>query len=328
MFRGGIVLADQTLGNESQPLVSAVIPTRNRPQLVVRAVRTALDQSFRDLEVVVVIDGPDPETTAALQRIADPRLRIVALPKNVGASDARNAGVQAARGHWIAFLDDDDEWLPAKIEKQVAKASASRFAYPIVSSRLIARTSCSEMIWPRKMPTDPISEYLFTRSSWAFGEGCIPTITIFTSRALLTDVPFRTGLRKHQELDWLLRVVGHAGVGIEFVPEPLAVYNIHEGVQSVSRTADWSFSLEWIRDRRELVTPRAYAGFILSQCANQAATQRAWRSFIPLLTESCRFGSPTVFDFALYTKSWIVEPLVQVKWLRRAWRAVRGKPPL
>ncbi len=70
------------------PIVSAVIPTRNRPEMVVRAALSALQQSFQQLEVVVVIDGPDPTTLHALAEIDDPRLRILALEESVGGAEA------------------------------------------------------------------------------------------------------------------------------------------------------------------------------------------------------------------------------------------------
>src|SRR5438270_13867984 len=108
------------LTTRPKTLVSAVIPTRNRPQLALRAARTALDQTHCNMEVIVVIDGPDKKTVAALRELTDKGLRVIELRNSVGGSGARNIGVQAARGEWIAFLDDDDEWLPTKIEKQVA----------------------------------------------------------------------------------------------------------------------------------------------------------------------------------------------------------------
>src|SRR5216684_3398690 len=106
----------------NRPLVSAVIPTRSRAALVVRAVRTALNQTYANLEVIVVIDGPDEETMLALSGIHQPRLRVIVLAQSSGGASARNAGVEAAHGEWIAFLDDDDEWLPGKIENQIAAA--------------------------------------------------------------------------------------------------------------------------------------------------------------------------------------------------------------
>src|ERR1700758_1632604 len=99
----------------SQPLVSAVIPTRNRPDLVCRAVRSALAQTYPNIEVIVVIDGPDPVSFASLEVLGDPRIRIIALKESVGGSEARNTGAREAKGSYIALLDDDDEWLPEKI---------------------------------------------------------------------------------------------------------------------------------------------------------------------------------------------------------------------
>src|ERR1700744_4710601 len=95
--------------------VSAVIPTRNRPGLVCRAVESVLKQTIADLEVVVVVDGPDAATALALQEFHDPRIRCIELQQNVGGSEARNVGIREAQGTWIALLDDDDEWLPTKL---------------------------------------------------------------------------------------------------------------------------------------------------------------------------------------------------------------------
>ena len=72
----------------SAPLVSAIIPTRNRPELAVRAVRSALAQTYTNIEVVVVIDGPDAASQSALAAITDSRLHVVALDSNVGGSEA------------------------------------------------------------------------------------------------------------------------------------------------------------------------------------------------------------------------------------------------
>ena len=113
------------------PKVSAVIPSRNRPQLVRRAVQTVLSQTYTDLkEAVVVIDGPDDTTVKVLEQMNDPRLRVIELGESVGASEARNIGAMQAHGKWIALLDDDDEWLPSKIERQLEAAEA--VASPLV----------------------------------------------------------------------------------------------------------------------------------------------------------------------------------------------------
>ena len=79
-------------------MVSVVIPTRNRPTLVVRAVKSALAQTLTDIEVIVVIDGQDPETFEALHAIVDLRVRVISLSESVGGSEARNVGVRAGSG--------------------------------------------------------------------------------------------------------------------------------------------------------------------------------------------------------------------------------------
>lgn len=96
--------------------VSVVIPTHNRPDMVVRAVRSALKQSVKNVEVIVVDDASTDDTRGALNQVTDDRLRYERLDDNVGQGAARNRGLELARGDWVAFLDDDDEWLPRHLE--------------------------------------------------------------------------------------------------------------------------------------------------------------------------------------------------------------------
>lgn len=286
--------------------MSVVIPTRGRPALVVCAVNSALRQTFGDLEVIVVIDGEDQQTLAALASISSSRLRLLPLPAQAGGSRARNEGVQAARGEWIAFLDDDDEWLPEKLGKQLEVALASEQPDPIVACKVIARTASGEFVWPRELPSEPLSEYLFARDSWSQGQGLLQTSTLLTTRRLLLKIGFKDGLRKHQDWDWLLRAANTPGAKIEFVAEPLAIWNLEPSRGSVSRTHDWRGSLAWIRERRSLVTRRAYAGFIATQIASQAARQRQWQAFFPLLMEMFQIGRPKAIDVVLLFGMWFV----------------------
>src|SRR6266852_6269448 len=104
---------------EPEPLVSVVIPTFNRPHLVTRAVRSALSQTLGVIEVIVVVDGPDEATLQVVRQINDSRLIIKVLPANVGIGGVLNAGVNEAQAKWVAFLADDDEWFPQKLELQL-----------------------------------------------------------------------------------------------------------------------------------------------------------------------------------------------------------------
>jgi glycosyltransferase involved in cell wall biosynthesis len=286
----------------TEPLVTAVIPTRNRPDLVTRAVRSALEQTYQQMEVVVVVDGPDAATNAALASIQDERLRVICLPEPVGASDARNVGVQAARGEWIGLLDDDDEWMSRKIELQMCLASASKFEFPIISSRIIARTPRVDYVWPRRLPysAEPVAEYLFCRRGLFQGEGSIISSTIFTKRVLFGMVPFTCGLKKHQDWDWLIRAAKTAGAGFEVYWEPLAVYHTDMARPTVGNSDDWAYSLAWIRDRRQDVTRRAYAAFVLIVVAAQAARASTPKQYMALFSEALNSGSPSLLEIALF----------------------------
>jgi len=101
-----------------KPQVSVVIPTYNRAGKVKEAVGSVLDQTFQDLEVIVVDDGSTDDTAEVLTSTFGERIRYYRQP-NQGASVARNRGIEEARGEWIAFLDSDDRWLAEKLEWQM-----------------------------------------------------------------------------------------------------------------------------------------------------------------------------------------------------------------
>lgn len=103
----------------SCPLVSVITPTYNRAHLLPRALESVLSQDFGDLELIVVDDGSTDETPEVVAGLADPRIRYIRFPENRGIGAARHAGVAAARGEFIAFIDSDDVWLPGKLAYQV-----------------------------------------------------------------------------------------------------------------------------------------------------------------------------------------------------------------
>ena len=102
-------------------LVSVVIPTYNRVDLIARSVTSALRQTHPEVEVIVVDDASTDDTPSVLAEMSDPRLRVVRHERNEGQCRARNRGIQEAKGRYVAFLDSDDEWLPSKIERQLAR---------------------------------------------------------------------------------------------------------------------------------------------------------------------------------------------------------------
>lgn len=292
------------------PDVSAVIPTFNRPDLVTRAVRSALAQTHENLEVIVVIDGPDPATEAALASIDDARLRVIPLAEQGGAQNARNTGIQAARGEWTALLDDDDEWLPEKIAVQLGLARAAHVSSPIVASRLINRTPRAELVMPRRLPADgePRSEYLTVRRGLFHGEGFVQTSTIFAPTELWRRVPFQVGLRRLHELDWTLRALHHDDVDLIVAEQPLVLWYTDEDRPRVSFQAPWQNQLDWLRRSRPYLTKRAYAALAMSVVSSMAATTHSPKVFFTVLGEARRHGRPSLIDYVTYLQIWLIPP--------------------
>jgi glycosyltransferase involved in cell wall biosynthesis len=122
------------------PEVSVVIPTRDRWDLLsTHSLPSALAQEAVRLEVVVVDDGSVDGTARRVEHMADERVRCIRLEKSRGAAAARNTGIAAARGDWVAFLDDDDLWSPRKIRAQLDSLGSAEWGYTgafIVDERL------------------------------------------------------------------------------------------------------------------------------------------------------------------------------------------------
>src|SRR5260370_26421753 len=142
------------------PLVSAIIPTQNRPDMLREAAASVLAQTYSNIELIIVLNAASHEAIDAAAEIASaPNVHLISLPHG-GLSAARNEGIRRARGEWVAFLDDDDLWMPTKIEEQLREACISgadligcdmmlfddRGEYGLIGSPLPARLGLKEAL--------------------------------------------------------------------------------------------------------------------------------------------------------------------------------------
>jgi len=279
-------------------LVSAVIPTRNRPELVCRAVRSALNQSYKHLEVVVVVDGPDEATVEMLKALQESRLRVVELPENVGGSEARNVGVRNANGEWIALLDDDDEWLPEKIDKQLAMVATKGYENTLISCCYYFRTNRkADVLKPRRQPraNENVTGYIFEAYC------ALNTSTYLCHRDLFLSVPFDKNLPCLQDFDWYLRVMNRGGARLIVVPEPLSIYNDPSDRATITGKRTWEFVFDYAKSHRALMTKRIYAQFIVKCCVRLAVRQKAGSgALLEIFAEIFRHGSPSLEIVALF----------------------------
>jgi glycosyltransferase involved in cell wall biosynthesis len=222
-----------------------------------------------------VVDGLDPSTVRVLEQLHEPRIHIVELEENVGGSEARNIGARVAKGEWIALLDDDDEWLPEKIERQVAFAVALKDKNAFVACRFRDGSPGTSRISPMRMPSanERIDEYLYCPKGFRTGEGFLQTSTLLVSRELMLRVPFVRNLKRGQEVSWMMRAcsLGHATFHV--VPEVLSSFNSEGGVsQRVSANPKWRSFYSWMQASKSCFIPKAYSFCIATSVLPDAIT--------------------------------------------------------
>lgn len=284
------------------PAVSVVIPTKDRPALLLRAISSSLSQIEVSVEVVVVIDGKDDGSVSSLVSREFPGVKVISLGRSMGSNAARMAGVVESRYDYIAFLDDDDTWVPRKLEQQLRLWRESGCdTNAIVSCRVFAKSPLSEVVWPRLIyqKGSPICDYLFVRKSIRRGEALVQTSTLLTHKEVLLKAPFATALKMHQ--DWQFLIDAQiAGVAILMHPEPLVTWFIEENRRQTA--PDWKFSLSWMGANAAHFSDRARMGFVcglVAPCAAQGKFLDRFRVF-PRMFDN---GWPTPVEFMLFVIS-------------------------
>jgi glycosyltransferase involved in cell wall biosynthesis len=211
-----------------QPLVSVVIPTCNRARMVVRAIASVLDQTYSNIECIVVDDASTDATGEAVARLADPRLRYLRNEINAGAPASRNRGIRQAAGQYVALLDDDDTWLPGKIEKQIAVFGQAPEKVGLVYTGFYFVAARSEQTVATVLPAKRGDVYDQMLESCILGS---PTPLIkkecFEQAGLFDET-----LPSCQDWDMWLRIAKK--YEFDFVPEALARHYVHGSQVSTS----------------------------------------------------------------------------------------------
>lgn len=213
-----------------QPTISVIIPTYNRPHLLVRAIRSIMNQTYQDFELIVADDASADNIEKVVRGFNDRRIRYARHSHNKGGSAARNTGIRLAKGEFIGFLDDDDEWMPEKLEKQLKKFQGlpekigvvySGFCYVKEGGQEALQVSPSfrGKVYPNLLRSNFLSVLTpLVRKS------CFEKVGVFDEI-----------LPGHQDWDMWLRLSKY--FEFEFVPEVLAKYYVHGRQMSVDINA-------------------------------------------------------------------------------------------
>ncbi len=213
------------------PLVSVIIPTYNYGHFLREAVDSVLNQTLRDLECIIVDDGSTDDTCRILASITDRRVVKTGTSRG-GVSAARNHGLELCRGDFVAFLDADDRWRPAKLERQVALLSAEPDVDLVFTN--FVRFTAEEGLLPDQfsyvpelagvakrntagggyvIEGNPFDFLISTREAAAW----VPTIVV--RRAKTGSIRFPQGVRIGEDLHYLLNVAWKSRV-LAYLPDP------------------------------------------------------------------------------------------------------------
>ncbi|WP_052731907.1 glycosyltransferase family 2 protein [Devosia geojensis] len=210
----------------SLPLVSVIIPAFNRAATIRAAIESVLRQTYANVEVIVVDDCSGDDTVGAVRALSDTRLRLISTPRNLGSSSARNQGVAVSRGRWIAFQDSDDEWLPTKLEKQMARllAPGSSDIAGYCGLLTVSAIDCrpGERSSPHYTPGSSIVGVERGLGDALLERNFVSTQTLVVSREALDAVGgFDETLLAVEDWDLALRLARHGSFA--FIDEPLVL---------------------------------------------------------------------------------------------------------
>jgi len=158
-----------------------------------------LNQTYQDFEIIVVDDGSTDNTEEVVKSFNDPRIRYIRHEQNRGGSAARNTGIRAARGEYIAFLDSDDEWLPIHLHRKLELLEETVADGLIGSYYVVSGARWSKRLCRPKPPAMPMAEYILSRT------GDARTSTMMFRRAAIIQILFDETLQKHQDWDLAIR---------------------------------------------------------------------------------------------------------------------------
>lgn len=261
--------------------VTIVIPTTGRRESLGDAIASGLDQQGADVRVHVVVDasrnGPAERLVAPYTPIAD----ITWTGGGRGAAYARDLGTRLVETRWVAYLDDDDRWLPGKLSAQLDAADVLTESgwLPVISCRSFSTDpSTGQKVGPiPRQAFDgvaPVADWLFRRRRLSLDRNVLPTPTLLLPAAAARSVGWRTDLARHHDWDFVIRLGRVRNVRFHQVEGCFVVINPGSS-GSISASPDWSSSLTWATEmRRELGDP-AFADFVAGQVLRYAIQARS-----------------------------------------------------
>ncbi|MCD8022821.1 MAG: glycosyltransferase [Lachnospiraceae bacterium] len=230
--------------------VSVIIPSYNREKTIERSIRSVLDQTYADLEVIVVDDGSKDHTRKVVEAIKDDRVHYV-YQSNQGACAARNHGIGEAKGEYIAFQDSDDVWRPEKLEKQLELMRRTSSDICLGKVQRHDQPEGFPEVFPEHIDSDgKIGYYELIKTPQ------VSTQTIVAKREVFEQVKFNPDMPALQDYEWSLRagerfgccILGKAPCVDQYLQSDSITYNekkIYQAYRNLAR----DFEPIWMENR-------------------------------------------------------------------------------
>jgi glycosyltransferase involved in cell wall biosynthesis len=238
------------------PLVSVIIPTYNRGHQIRRCLDGMLAQTYPHFEVLVVDDGSDPDdpTESVVRALDDKRFQFIRLPKHQNANVARNAGIVAAAGDFVAMLDSDDEWLPVHLARRIEKIAEIK-CDGIYGSFQHFDGHRNESIQARDInATRNAVDFVLNK------RGGAPTSTLFYTIESARTVWWDATLRRHQDYDFVIRYVSRFRLWRD--SQITVRYNFS---QRDSQELDFKSYIQFYETYKSEASPEIAADYLLRQ---------------------------------------------------------------
>lgn len=271
--------------NKKEQLVSVLIPNYKRDYELKRAIKSALSQTYKTLEILIIDDcSPNLENIKEIvNSFKDSRVSLIIHNENKGGGGARNTGILASKGKYIAFLDSDDTWECTKIEEQVLISEE-------YDSDILCYTKSNIYTnnWVKIQPNigikenESIADYLFVN------DGFIPTPSIFVTATLAKRCLFDESLQRHQDYDFLFKLE-QENVKVLFLNKELTNV-IWIGDQGLIRKG-WSskFSYDFFNSNKKIMTNKAYANALFHSVIYNSAIYESRLKSIKYLFQNIKY---------------------------------------
>jgi glycosyltransferase involved in cell wall biosynthesis len=208
-----------------KPLISVIVTTFNRKELLKETIDSILNQTFNDFELIVVDNNSDYEFLTHMNKFNDKRIRVYQNSNDGIIAINRNFGIKKARGDYIAFCDDDDLWAPQKLEKQIATIEDSENGMVCTMNKRFGETN----IFSKSYGIGPLPYRQKTSRNDLLKNNCIALSSVLLKKSILYDLNSfdeRRSFISIEDHDLWIRI--SAVTKIQYIPEVLLFYRVHK----------------------------------------------------------------------------------------------------